>query len=953
MNRIITFKRFNFQFTLLFKSLLSKIQLSLFLSTIILVVSGNDLIAQVPPGISTEIICPSDVFLDADPGTCGATFISLGEPTIINNTPATGNALDFDGFENGITVPDFTPLLLQTFQVTIGAWINPRVENVVIPELQFLQDALQLNTWQHIALTFDASILKVYHNGVFIGSIQLNVPLLNLIEQIEGVEVDIDSGDADISFEALKQMFVDNFPLATAGGTIDEVQIWNTIRTQEEILMDMNNEISAQPGLIALYHFNEGIAAGNNAGVTTAFDSSGNGFDITLNDFALTGSVSNWVEGKSFSGYSITNDAPTAYDPIVFDVGPDAQATITVYGPNIAVLPAGDTTVTWTAEDSDGNTITCTQIVTVSTGKYTWTGDVNSDWENTGNWQDALAPSLMMSSGAIIPAGMPNYPVLTAGQELYINECSTVNIDSGASLTVNSNAVVSNDGIVTNDGMLTFESDASGSAYIGQGSGTFNGDATIERYIPAKRAFRFLSSPVTTDDFIANNWQLDTHITGSTSGANGFDITNTGNPSMFSYDNSSQSWNAVPNTDATNLETGIPYRLMVRGDRTVDLSDNFATPSITTLMATGELTAENASPAPVSLNATAGGFSFVGNPFQAQVNMQSVLSGNSMNVNPSFYWVWDPNLGIRGAYATVILPVGISTAGDANQNLQAGQACFVQTGSASAASVTFTQASKVTSEAETNVFKTASGKKTTASTGQLNLKLYESNAYASNAAEADGLWVLFDDAGNNDVDAYDAIDFTNLDENFATNNSGTLLSVENRATPTEADEILLEINTYRNTDYVIVATASALQGDTPVLFDTYLDQTTEIPQSGTVAYNYSIDAAIPASYAGDRFKIIFENVTLSAEENELSQIMLYPNPSQTGDFYLNIPQSIDDLEVSIYNTLGARVFNEKGFSSGRGVSINAKFNVSNGVYFVKLTSKSKSLTTSKKLVINK
>ena len=925
------------RYSFLFKSLLSKSQISLSLLAIIICITGNTLTAQTP-----TINCPPDVSVNNTSYLCGATNVSLGTPTITDNDIISGNALDFEGFENGITVPDFTPMLLQTFQVTISAWINPRIENIGIPELDFLQDALQLNTWQHIALTFDAQTLKVYHNGIFLGSIMLNVPLLDLLE----VDVDVDV-DSNISFGTLNQILVDNFPFTTLGGTLDEVHVWNIIRSQEEIQNDMNNEISAQPGLIALYHFNEGIAGGDNTGVTTAIDDSGNSFDITLNDFTLNGPSSNWVEGKTFSGLTISNDAPTEYNPIVFNIGDEAQATITVNGPNTAIFPIGDTTVTWTAEDSNGNTISCTQTITVTVDEKTWTGNINSDWDNVGNWQDASAPGFVLSSGAKIPTGLTNYPILTSGQNLYIGECSIITIDSGATLTVNPNAIVNNDGTVTNNGTLTFESDTTGSAYIGSGSGTFIGDATIERFIPARRAFRFLSSPVTTNNYISNNWQSSTHITGSSIGANGFDITNTGNPSMFSYNNTNQTWNAIPNTDATNLNSGVPYRLMVRGDRTIDLTDNFATPSPTTLVATGELTSENSAPAPLVLNATAGGFSFIGNPFQAQVDMQTVLNTNTNNVNPNFYWVWDPTLGIRGAYATVIVPSGTATAGDQNQYLQAGQACFIQTNSTSAASLNFTQTSKNTSDPETNVFR-SSGKEA-ASTGQLNLKLYERNAYTSNGAEADGLWVFFDDDGNNEVDTFDAIDFTNLDENFATKNGNTLLSVENRATPTNVDEILLEINTYRNINYTIVANASALQGDSPVLLDTYLNKSTEIPQSGTVAYDFSIDSGIPASYAGDRFKIIFQS-TLSTENIEISKILLYPNPSKTGDFYLNIPQGIDDLEVTIFNALGAKVFATKGLTTGNRIPVNASFINSNGVYFVKLASRG--LTTTKKLIIN-
>lgn len=937
------------RFFLLFKSLLSKTQVSLLLLAVI-IITGNTITAQTPLGLP-EIICPMDILVNSGDQCGGATNIDLGTPTITNNSPITGNALDFEGFENGITVPDFTPLLLQTFQVTISAWINPRIENIGIPELSFLQDVLQLNKWQHIALTFDAQTLKVYHNGVFLGSVMLNVPLLNLLEVDVDADVDVDS---NISFEALKQILVDNFPFTTLGGTLDELHVWNIIRSQEEIQNDMNNEISAQPGLIALYHFNQGIAGGNNSGVTTAIDDSGNGFDITLNDFTLTGQTSNWVEGKTFSGLTISNDAPTEYNPIIFDLGDESQATITVNGANTAVFPVGDTIITWTASDSDGNTISCTQTITVAVDETTWTGNINSDWDNAGNWQDASAPGFMLSSSVTIPTGLINYPILLPGQNLNIRECSMITIDSGASLTVNPNAVVNNDGTVTNNGTLTFESDATGSAYIGTGSGSFIGDATIERFIPAKRAFRFLSSPVTTNDFISNNWQLGTHITGSSSGANGFDATVTGNPSMFSYNNVNQTWNAVPNTNATNLTSGTPYRLLVRGDRTIDLNNNAPDPTPTTLVSKGELTTENDGSSTVVLNESAGGFSFIGNPFQAQIDLQSVLNNNTTNVNPNFYWAWDPNLNVRGAYTTVFLSLGISTGGSAaNNQLQAGQACFVSTINAGSASLTFDQSSKVTSEVETKVFR-ASGKKSvnaSNSSGQLNLKLYERNAYTSNGAEADGIWILFDDNGNNDIDIYDAINFTNLDENFATKNGNTLLSIENRATPTDVDEILLEINTYRNTNYTIVANANALQGDSPILVDTYLNISTEIPQSGIIAYDFSIDSEIPESFVGDRFKIIFQNnSTLSTENVELSKIMMYPNPSKTGDFYLNIPQSIDDLQVDIYNALGAKVFQAKGLTSGKKVSFGNNFSKSNGVYFVKLTSKG--LTTTKKLIIN-
>jgi hypothetical protein len=94
----------------------------------------------------------------------------------------------------------------------------------------------------------------------------------------------------------------------------------------------------------------------------------------------------------------------------------------------------------------------------------------------------------------------------------------------------------------------------------------------VQRYIAqGKRAFRFLTPSVTTDNFISGNWQLGTHITGSTTGANGFDTTVSGSPSMYTYNNqqaTGSGWAAIASTDGTNLNAMQGYRVLIRGDRT-------------------------------------------------------------------------------------------------------------------------------------------------------------------------------------------------------------------------------------------------------------------------------------------------------------------------------------------------------------------------------------------------
>jgi hypothetical protein len=54
---------------------------------------------------------------------------------------------------------------------------------------------------------------------------------------------------------------------------------------------------AAQTGLVAYYRANQGTASGTNTGITSLTDSSASGKNGTLNNFALSGSSSNWVSG--------------------------------------------------------------------------------------------------------------------------------------------------------------------------------------------------------------------------------------------------------------------------------------------------------------------------------------------------------------------------------------------------------------------------------------------------------------------------------------------------------------------------------------------------------------------------------------------------------------------------------------------------------------------------------
>ncbi|WP_138433894.1 T9SS type A sorting domain-containing protein [Winogradskyella algicola] len=234
------------------------------------------------------------------------------------------------------------------------------------------------------------------------------------------------------------------------------------------------------------------------------------------------------------------------------------------------------------------------------------------------------------------------------------------------------------------------------------------------------------------------------------------------------------------------------------------------------------------------------------------------------------------------------------------------------------------------------------------SLGQLRLSLYESNALANNETAADGVLIFFDTDGSNDVDINDAPDITNLDENFSINNNGVLLSIETRAAPVDQEEIQLEVNTYRNTNYTIVAEGISMQNAIATLYDNYEDVSTEIPQNGIINYAYTIDLGIPQSIAGDRFKIIFEVETLSGYNISLEDVFMHPNPTDLGKFYVNVPSGVNNLDISIYNILGSKLYSGYGFKGGRTIMINTDI-LSAGTYFVEFKSQGKTMI--RKLIV--
>ncbi|MBU2929004.1 LamG-like jellyroll fold domain-containing protein [Winogradskyella psychrotolerans] len=157
-------------------------------------------------------------------------------------------------------------------------------------------DVLEINTWYHVAVSYDSATqtLKLYKDGVLIDT------NTNVLAPLNGNEIHIGS------YNAAGNVF---------NGSIDEVRIWNTVRTVEEINENKNAELQGgESDLVAYYNFNQGFDNQDNTVETTLIDGSENATQGTLHNFELLSSTSNWLAGSplstpaSYLNFGNTND---------------------------------------------------------------------------------------------------------------------------------------------------------------------------------------------------------------------------------------------------------------------------------------------------------------------------------------------------------------------------------------------------------------------------------------------------------------------------------------------------------------------------------------------------------------------------------------------------------------------------------------------------------------------
>jgi len=804
--------------------------------------------------------------------------------------------------------------------------------------------SLSNNLWHHVAATFDNGVMTIYVNG------NSN----STTASFSTIPPHGSDGGLGTSFEGTSISASDFY-----SGLMDAVKYSNTTAWSASEI-DFNCDIDGNAVVNRLdldsdgdgcsdanEYYESNTADGGDDGVfgtgTPSVDADGQVIAAGYNGTNLAATTDNTVVSGCDFIQDVAGDWSTASN-WNFDRVPslDNNAIIRANSTVSSNQAVNDLTVdpTFTVSVNDGNTLNIKGDLT-NNGDFDGAGYVVFDGASAqsidGDGTDAGSFTNIRVNNA---AGV----TLTDDADLF----ETLDLDNG-------------DFNIQSGDFLTFKSNATQTAVLSEvASGSaISGCVIVERYIPASnRAFRYTAASVNTTvtcgkETIKDNIQegnsvsdynnytgtsetpgFGTHVTGSTVGANGFDATITGNPSMFSWNATTQSWDAIPNTDTQSFNVGDPYSLLVRGGRELDLTvNNSQLGSATTLRFTGELETGDV---PINnLASNNGEFSLIANPYQAQVDMKALLeSANNNGLSDQQIYIFDPTIGAEHcAYVTVDITSANGTptpSSAANKFLQPNQATFVQN-TANSPSLTFKESfKKNVDQSLTN----ATFSNNEYATLNINLKRMHNNAFTL----VDGVRLMLSENFDNAIQDNDAVKFWNQGESLGIVSADQYLSIERRNIPTQDEIIPLYAINYVNADYQIEINAEDLQ-QAVYLKDHYTDSTTEIENNNSITYSFNVDDSNPESVDSGRFELLFDEVSLGNENQVAESFSLYPNPV-SDILNINIPNAMigQDLKLEIVDMSGRQVASEQIAADAKTVSTQIIEQLSSGVYNVSITS---------------
>ncbi len=505
---------------------------------------------------------------------------------------------------------------------------------------------------------------------------------------------------------------------------------------------------------------------------------------------------------------------------------------------------------------------------------------------------------------------------------------NALNITAGSSF-----GTVTVDGSFEAAGFLTLKSDANGTSRINNSAGTVTGNVTVERYIPARRAWRFLSVPVNNDTLhIRTAWQegvnnpsltvrynphpgFGTQITGDNNTANGFDFNTTSNASVKTWIHSTNSWSTTaPPTVSTLINAYPAYCIFVRGSRAVDLAQaTSAVADPTVLRITG--TVNNGALSKPYTSLITNNLILAGNPYASSIDIAPVLTRSTGIYNDKF-WVWDPalagNYGVGGyiTYIDGVMAPLTPNYPSTTTIIQGGQAFLLQANAASA-NVGFVQADKTASE------RMVFGKPVKKPVVYVNLM----TPSADSVALTDGVAASFGKNYSANSHPAGAVKQWNFNENIALVRNSGAFAIEFRPVPQKTDTLFLRLY-IRQQPYSFEIFSQNLPADFPPkawIVDKYLGTQTEVNLYDTSLYSFTPNTDTN-SYR-NRFMLVFSPAdTKTVNPGKEKEIVttdaagagIYPNPVTDNNFNLVLNNlKAGNYGLSIYTATGRLVLTHK------------------------------------------
>lgn len=99
-------------------------------------------------------------------------------------------------------------------------------------------------------------------------------------------------------------------------------------------------------------------------------------------------------------------------------------------------------------ETTDVTLLNGNQLLYYNIASTYWTGAVSTDWSNTGNWSTGMVPTISSPAIVLIPAGKPNYPVISG-----ISTANSISLEVATSLTITGTMQIA--GTINNKGTCT------------------------------------------------------------------------------------------------------------------------------------------------------------------------------------------------------------------------------------------------------------------------------------------------------------------------------------------------------------------------------------------------------------------------------------------------------------------------------------------------------------------